>query len=428
MRKSLVWALVCITVAVGFISCGGGGDTPPSGDSGGNNIVTLYGQFIDAPVEGLTYSSGTVTGKTDGTGMFKYISGQNVSFKVGDIILGEATGQSLITPLDLVKKARNDVNATADDQMTVNLVRFLLTVSTGTTKLTIDSTTDDNCKGKTLLFDQFIDTFSLPAGITATALVSAATATTHFQTTLDSVLQTTSQTVSDPDTNLIWQKTDDNVKRNWYDAATYCENLDIGIYDDWTLPSREELQGLNSSSIYDQIEGTHYADLGGGQYAGMYWSSTSYDADQAYHVFLGPNNAEGYANKSGWTNLVRCVRENAPATVTDPATNLTWQKEDDNVKRNWYDAGTYCDNAIIGGYDDWRLPSRTELWGLNSSSIYDQIEGTHYAQVNGQYVGMYWSSTSYDADQAYHVFLGPNNAEGYANKTGWTNLVRCVRP
>lgn len=116
-------------------------------------------------------------------------------------------------------------------------------------------------------------------------------------------------TVSDPSTGLVWQKADDNIKRNWYDAQTYCSGLNLGGFSSgWRLPSRPELQALNISPIYSQIQGTHFTDLGGGNYAGMYWSITSYDAAQAYHVFLTPNQAEGWANKSGWTNLVRCVR------------------------------------------------------------------------------------------------------------------------
>lgn len=114
--------------------------------------------------------------------------------------------------------------------------------------------------------------------------------------------------------------------------------------------------------------------------------------------------------------------------VLDPVTSLMWQKVDDNTQRNWNDAVTYCSNLSLGGYDDWRLPSKAELQGLNSSSIYNQIQGTHFSQVGDQYFGGYWSSTSYDSTMAYHVFLTKNGADGYANKTYWFNLARCVRP
>lgn len=138
-------------------------------------------------------------------------------------------------------------------------------------------------------------------------------------------------------------------------------------------------------------------------------------------------------NSDGTTNTGTLVPATAPTssatTVGDPTTYLVWQKTDDNNKRNWNEAITYCDNLTLSGYNNWRLPSRDELKGLNYSSIFNQINGTYYAQVNDQYIGSYWSNTSFDNSQAYHVFLRSNaGSEGYANKSFYSNLVRCVRP
>lgn len=124
-----------------------------------------------------------------------------------------------------------------------------------------------------------------------------------------------------------------------------------------------------------------------------------------------------------------CSAASIASSVTDPATGLVWQKSDDNQKRNWNEATAYCNSLSLGnmGGTIWRLPTRDELTALNYSTIYSQILGTHYAQVGGQYIGSYWSSTSFDDTQAYHVFLRSNaGSEGYASKTYYTNLVRCV--
>jgi Protein of unknown function (DUF1566) len=45
-----------------------------------------------------------------------------------------------------------------------------------------------------------------------------------------------------------------------------------------------------------------------------------------------------------------------------------WQKNDDNIYRNWEEASTYCQGLYLGGYDDWRLPTKTELKSLVSCS------------------------------------------------------------
>jgi hypothetical protein len=72
--------------------------------------MPLTGVFIDLPVQGLDYESrdgaGAVTqsGTTNGSGEFLYQAGDAVSFSLagGTIDLGTATGQSFLTPADLV--------------------------------------------------------------------------------------------------------------------------------------------------------------------------------------------------------------------------------------------------------------------------------------------------------------------------------------
>lgn len=88
--------LIFPTIAVGFLlGCGGG-------SGGGNSQDTiLNGSFIDAPVEGLKYSTPTQSGFTDENGTFKYKQGEKVKFSIGNFILGETTGQNIITPLTI---------------------------------------------------------------------------------------------------------------------------------------------------------------------------------------------------------------------------------------------------------------------------------------------------------------------------------------
>jgi hypothetical protein len=146
-----------------------------------------------------------------------------------------------------------------------------------------------------------------------------------------------SSIITDPATGLVWQTSDDNVKRNWYDATSYCSNLNLGGYSSgWYLPSSAELQGLNNSSIFSQIGGTHFADLGGGNYEGSYWSSTNYNSTTAFHIFLTAQGASGYADKQGYTNLVRCVRPVSSVTTPPSSgpTSSAYSKSD--LTGTWY--------------------------------------------------------------------------------------------
>jgi hypothetical protein len=80
-------------------------------------------------------------------------------------------------------------------------------------------------------------------------------------------------------------------------AARLCDNLVIGDYDDWFLPSKDEL-GL----MYDNLKAN-----GVGGFSGIfYWSSSEYDADDAWgHVFA---NGEQRYNDDFFGNCVRAVR------------------------------------------------------------------------------------------------------------------------
>lgn len=50
-------------------------------------------------------------------------------------------------------------------------------------------------------------------------------------------------------------------------------------------------------------------------------------------------------------------------TVRDEVTGLRWQKEE-GPAADWWDAQASCDALVLGGSDDWSLPSRIELASL----------------------------------------------------------------
>jgi len=92
-----------------------------SGSSGSNDASDIRsGIFKDSNVVGLNYSSGQQEGQTDAGGGFQYEAGSMVTFSVGGVSLGATTGQSVLTPLDLVN------NGTSSSMEVINIVRFLL--------------------------------------------------------------------------------------------------------------------------------------------------------------------------------------------------------------------------------------------------------------------------------------------------------------
>ena len=108
--------------SLGFVSCGGSGSDTTS-------TTTQTGQFIDSPVANLEYqTSSGITGKTDSNGYFKYKPGDTVTFKVGKVVIGEAEGQKLVTPLDLVVGENATENDTAIQEKVKLISAFLISL------------------------------------------------------------------------------------------------------------------------------------------------------------------------------------------------------------------------------------------------------------------------------------------------------------
>ena len=91
-------------------------DTPTSAAV----VAVDAGQFIDAPVQGLRYESGSLAGITGDHGEFRYEEGGSIRFFIGDLALGEAVkGKAIITPLDLIP------NGSIDTPAVINIARLL---------------------------------------------------------------------------------------------------------------------------------------------------------------------------------------------------------------------------------------------------------------------------------------------------------------
>ena len=93
---------------------------PPAPPTPPANGATATGVLRDANVQGVAYTSGTLSGVTGADGKFQYIAGSPVTFKVGAVTLGSFTGQPFITPLHFPTSTSSSVV----DQIE-NRLRFL---------------------------------------------------------------------------------------------------------------------------------------------------------------------------------------------------------------------------------------------------------------------------------------------------------------
>lgn len=120
LRSTYIYpALLILAFAVS--SCGGGGGG--SAATTDTTATTSKGKFVDAAVEGITYTSGSITGVTTADGSFSYETGQTVTFSIGGITLGTIGGSAIITPVQLIAGAVNQLNP-----FVTNIVQFLISI------------------------------------------------------------------------------------------------------------------------------------------------------------------------------------------------------------------------------------------------------------------------------------------------------------
>jgi len=244
------------------------------------------------------------------------------------------------------------------------------------------------------------------------------------------------KTVVDRKTRLMWQKTDDNTKRDCDDAGTYCDELVLGGYDDWRLPRIDEL-----STIVDYSQFLPASDDVFGRRSRYYWSSSTSadDPDDAWRVNFGYGYA--YWNVKGDAHYVRCVRGGPywpfdPSdrlqivdddTAKDTLTNLVWQRSDDGQKRSWNDALDYCADLILAGKNDWRLPTIEQLQTIIDYTTGDPAIST---EVFSAQSGLYWSSSTVTGDPYFEWEWGVSFYDGGAywlSKFVGGGYVRCAR-
>ena len=129
---------ILLLMLVTLVSCGGGNSQNHSTQNNGSSAAGFdstetttgpanssespasplqSGQIIG--LQGILYQTPSQSGTTDDQGSYAFLSGETVSFYVGDILVGSAPAESSLTLADL---------APGDSQTAENITRFLLTL------------------------------------------------------------------------------------------------------------------------------------------------------------------------------------------------------------------------------------------------------------------------------------------------------------
>lgn len=183
-----------IALSLLLTACGGGGgssDPTPASTPAPTTPTTpepdvFTGQFIDAPVQGLTFSTATQSGTTNENGDFTYQQGEDVTFSIGGITFPAVAADVMITPFDVFQT--EDYYHTGVSNM-LRLLQSLdvdgiaengIEVSEASQQLASAITIDFNDAD----FETVINPFLVESAGVYQSLISEAQAVYHFQMTL----------------------------------------------------------------------------------------------------------------------------------------------------------------------------------------------------------------------------------------------------
>jgi len=113
--------------------------------------------------------------------------------------------------------------------------------------------------------------------------------------------------IQDPRTNLMWEDTPHvrEAKIRQPRAKEYCEELTLGGFNDWRLPTIQELLTIID---YKRVSPAILREFSYTEDESFYWTKTRVaDEDDA---FWGVNFKRGYSSKASeyYDRYVRCVR------------------------------------------------------------------------------------------------------------------------
>ncbi|MCG8673701.1 MAG: hypothetical protein MI867_30215, partial [Pseudomonadales bacterium] len=173
-RSALTKSVLALAIGATLAGCGGD-------DNDYKEVQT--GVFLDSPVAGVSYQTGSQSGVTNANGEFDYVEGESVTFSIGGITFPAASAEGVVTPLDLAG-SNNPYDPAAN-----NIARLLQSLDSDNNPdngITIDEAARSAAASVTISdwsdTTAFASTFA--SAFPAETLVSATDAAEHLEESL----------------------------------------------------------------------------------------------------------------------------------------------------------------------------------------------------------------------------------------------------
>jgi len=254
--------------------------------------------------------------------------------------------------------------------------------------------------------------------------------------------------VRDNTTGLEWMQLTAPGAYTWAEAAAYVmevnDNETLGLgYDDWRLPTIEELSSLVDAGRWNPPLDPLFNDPNP-----IYcWSSDVFarNSSRAWRVGFGGGRVSSAIDQQFSVRLVRGGQygpfgdflDNADGTITDQVTGLMWQRcgfdqtwDGDNcigsaatlTRDQAFDYVQELNDYNTQGYDDWRLPTRNELQTLLDYTSFEPA-----TQFPDTVDSRYWTSTVFARPGTLAWYVNFNTGVVNVDNETESNYVRAVR-
>ena len=117
---------------------------------------------------------------------------------------------------------------------------------------------------------------------------------------------------------------------------------------------------VNDTVVLTTDDGYSYTIVTTGQ-------TNAFDIDG--NIITPVEGEEYYGQDSDYTSAAFSFTDNGDGTVSDNNTDLMWQQLPSDDQMSYATAVEYCENLVLGGYDDWRLPTSKEMFNLSDFSV-----------------------------------------------------------
>ena len=174
MKKLGTLSLAVVLLSSFLIGCGGGNG---SGSSANISIENISGETISTgvlsdagAVSGIEYRTASQSGSTDSNGTFSYVSGETITFSIGNIVVGQAVAAPNLSTFNLVGISPplsgfgipNKTPQSLSFQQAINISVFLQTLdedANPTNGISIPKETIPLASNVTIKFNQNFSTF-----------------------------------------------------------------------------------------------------------------------------------------------------------------------------------------------------------------------------------------------------------------------------